>query len=97
VALEVVRTVVRRNEWQALESRNNQVIFLGKFAEADTTSTWSTHHIGRTFNVHAKNPRQIRHIAHMKRKNPQLYFALDPEREASIVLSIHQRLGLEVL
>jgi hypothetical protein len=88
---------MRRNEEQALESRNNQVIFLGEFAEADTTSTWSTHHIERTFNVPAKNPRQIRHTAHMKRKSPQLYLALDPEREASIVLSIHERFGLEVL
>jgi DNA-directed RNA polymerase sigma subunit (sigma70/sigma32) len=61
-----VRALLRSSKWQALEFRNNQVIFLCEFAETNTTSTLSTEDIANIFNIRADNVRQIRHRACVK-------------------------------
>jgi hypothetical protein len=39
MTVQDVRALLRSREWQALESRNNQIAFLYEFAEGNTTST----------------------------------------------------------
>jgi hypothetical protein len=50
-----VRTVLRSNEWQTLESRDSQVIFLCEFGEIDATPMLSTDDIAKIFNITVNN------------------------------------------
>jgi hypothetical protein len=60
------RALLRSCEWQALTSRNSQVVFLSEFGETDTASRLTTDDIAMIFNICADNLRQIRHRARMK-------------------------------
>jgi hypothetical protein len=64
------RARLRSCEWQALASRNRQVLFLNEFGETDTASRLITEDIAMIFNISADNIRQIRHRAPMKKKEP---------------------------
>jgi hypothetical protein len=90
---QVVRAVLRRNEWQALEPRSNQILGLREFAETDATSTLSTEDVANTFNIRANTIRQIRHRADLKQENPPRRLTLDPEQEADVVRLIRERFG----
>jgi transposase len=79
--------------WQALTSRNSQLVFLSESGETDTASRLTTYEIAMIFHVSAGNVRQIRHKARMKKKEPHRPLALDPDQEADIVRFIRERFG----
>jgi hypothetical protein len=87
------RALLGSCKWQALTSRNNQVIFLSEFGETDTAFRLTTDDTSMIFNISANNVRQIRHIARMKKKEPHRPLALDPDQEADIVHFIRERFG----
>jgi DNA-directed RNA polymerase sigma subunit (sigma70/sigma32) len=79
------RILLRSCEWQALTSRNSQIIFLSEFGETDTAFRLITDDIAMIFNVSADNVRQIRHRARMKKKELHGPLAPDPDQEADVV------------
>jgi hypothetical protein len=87
------RTLLRSCEWQALTSRNSQVVFLGEFGETDTASRLTTGDIAMIFNISADNICHIRHRARMKKKEPHRPMALDPDQKADILRFIRERFG----
>jgi hypothetical protein len=93
MTVQDVRNVLRSSEWQALESRNNQTIFLCEFPEFDTTYRLSTEDLANIFNIRADNVPQIRDRAYMKKKHPHRRLTLDPEQEAGVVRFIRERSG----
>jgi hypothetical protein len=52
------RARLRSCEWQALTSRNSQVVFLSEFGETDTASRLTTDDIVMTFNISPPDPTQ---------------------------------------
>jgi DNA-directed RNA polymerase sigma subunit (sigma70/sigma32) len=84
------RALLRSCEWQALSSRNSQVVSLREFGETDTASRLTTDDIAMIFNISADNVRQIRHRAQMKKKEPHGPLAVDPDQEADIVRFIRE-------
>jgi hypothetical protein len=87
------RALLRSCEWQALTSRNSQVIFLSEFGETDTTSRFTTDDTAMIFNIGADNVHQIRNRAGMKKKEPHKPLTLDPDQEADIVCFIREQFG----
>jgi uncharacterized protein YfbU (UPF0304 family) len=87
-----VRAMLRISEWQTLESRNTQVVFLCEFGETDATYMQSTDDIARIFNIIVNNVHQIRHKAHLKQKSPHRPLTLDAEQEADIVRFIRHQI-----
>jgi hypothetical protein len=85
------RALLRSCEWQALTSRNSQVVFLGEFGETDTMSRLTADNIAMIFNRSADDVRQIRHRARMKKKESHRSLALDPDQKADIVPFILER------
>jgi hypothetical protein len=83
--------LLRNCEWQALTSRNSQIVFLSEFGETDTALRLTTDGIIMIFNINSDNVRQIRHRARMKKKEPHRPLALDPDQEADIVRCIRER------
>jgi DNA-directed RNA polymerase sigma subunit (sigma70/sigma32) len=57
------RALLHSCKWQALTSRNSQVVFLSEFRETNTASRLTTDDIAMIFNITADNVRQIRHSA----------------------------------
>jgi DNA-directed RNA polymerase sigma subunit (sigma70/sigma32) len=84
------RVLLRSCEWQALTSRNSQVVFLSEFGETETASRLTTDDIAIIFNISADNVRQIRHRARMKKKEPHRTLALDPDQDTDIVRFIRE-------
>jgi hypothetical protein len=87
------RALLRSCEWQAITSRNSQIVFLGEFGETDTASRLTTDDIAMIVNISADNVRQIRHRAQIKKKGPHRPLALYPDQEADIVRFIWERFG----
>jgi transposase len=88
-----VRTLPRSNEWQGLESRTNQMVFLCQFAETDTRSKLTTDDIAKTFSLRADDIRQIRHRAQMKKQTQHRPMTLHLEQEAELVRFVQERFG----
>jgi hypothetical protein len=88
-----VRTVLRSSEWQAIESRNPQVVSLCEFAETEATAALSTNDNAKGFIIILNNLRQIRDRGHLKRKSPHGTLTLDAEQEADVVCFIRDRFG----
>jgi DNA-binding CsgD family transcriptional regulator len=89
------RGLLRSCEWQALTSRNSQVIFLSEFGETNTASRLTTDDIAMILNISADNVRQIQRRARMEKKEPHRPLALDPDQEADIVCFIREQFGLQ--
>jgi hypothetical protein len=87
------RALLRSCEWQALTSRNSQIVFLSEFAETDSASRLRTDDIAMIFSVSADNVRQIRHRARMKKKESHRPLAPDPDQEGDVVPFIRERFG----
>jgi hypothetical protein len=87
------RTLPRSCEWEALTSRNSQVVFLSEFGETSTWSRLTTDDIAMAFNISADNAHQIRHRVRMKKKEPHDSRAFHPDQEADIVRLIRKRFG----
>jgi hypothetical protein len=93
MAAQDSRALLRSCEWQALTSRNNQVVFLSEFGETDTASRLTTDDIAMILNINSENVRQIQHRARVKKKESHRPLALDPDQEADIVRFIRERFG----
>jgi DNA-directed RNA polymerase sigma subunit (sigma70/sigma32) len=87
------RALMGSCEWQALTSRNSQVVFLSEFGETDRASRLTTDDVAMIFNISADNVRQIQHRARMKKMEPHRPPALDADRDADIVRFIRERFG----
>jgi hypothetical protein len=91
MTLQYVLAVLYSSEFQALESRNIQVVFRSEFAETEISRISSTLDIAKIFDIHADNVRQIQRTADMKWKNLYRSLILDLEQETNIVHFIYER------
>jgi hypothetical protein len=85
-----VCVLLRSREGQALESRNSQIVFLCKLAEATTISMLTTNSVAKIFNISAENGRQIRHGGRTKGKKAYKPLNLEVEQEADVFNLIHK-------
>jgi hypothetical protein len=80
-----VQAVLHSSEWQAVESRDSQVVVLWGFAETDTTTMLSADDIRKLFNFRADNVCQIEEFSEDQHRP----LTLDIEQEDDVIRFIH--------
>jgi hypothetical protein len=79
-----IRSMLRCDEWRALESRNEQLVFFCDFAQAECAVTLSAAIVAQVFGIEPSQVWKVRSKAKNRTKPPHRPPTLEPEQEEEI-------------
>jgi hypothetical protein len=83
-----IRSLLRQDEWRAIDSRNQQLLFLCDFAQEECGITLSAAIVARVFAIEASQVWKVRSKAKKQQKLPHRPPALLPDQEDALVALI---------
>jgi hypothetical protein len=91
VTIQDVRALFRSDDWCALLSRNEQLVFFYEFVKTEYSGSLTSEVLDQTFGIEPSHVRKIRSKAQKKPKSPYRPAALNQDQTASVVAFIENR------
>jgi hypothetical protein len=91
VAAQDVRALFSSDDWCALQSRNEQLLFFYEFAKTEYSRSLTSEVLGQAFGIEPSHVRKIRLKAEKKLKPPYRPAALNEDQTAAVAGFIEKR------